>query len=527
MTPMRQVFKSLVWIYWLGFAGSSWLYAQMPSAVVYPIKFLALPDQKLQISLNNHVKTQLGYYFTLKSEAELKKATLDVQNELESSQCTEDQCIKKIGENLQAEYSFQVGITRIEPDWDISIQKVDLMEDTTASANELCSACTLEKARSLLRGMILSLRTGTLQIGKASLSMTSDPVAKVFLNGIDQGTTPREISLNTDRESDIFLVVDGYENFTKSYALKPGEKVKEHVKLARKRGELKLNSNPESASIWLNGEEQKDASGQPLKTPSTLRLVYGPHTLQLKMPLYQDYSLSLDVQNHELPPQNITLRPLPGKLVIRVPYQRNGADLYLDEVHVGSMEGETSRILEVESNVSHTLRLEDGKTYSARIPNIQVEPTRSKLIEIQFVRKEVTAPSEFSLSQAEQMLHLGLWGGALLAQWNAQTRAETYNRIGKRNDELAKEYNLAQTDEERQQLKSRYTQNQNAMNSYRVQIENLNGLTVGLLGIDGWLWFSLHFNNKVVQTPDFFGGLQVAIVPNLQSPTQISLRWHF
>lgn len=50
------------------------------------------------------------------------------------------------------------------------------------------------------------------------------------------------------------MVAEGYNDFTEELILKPGEKVSINKKLVRKRGNIRITSEPSGATIYIDGK---------------------------------------------------------------------------------------------------------------------------------------------------------------------------------------------------------------------------------------------------------------------------------
>ncbi|SVA96885.1 uncharacterized protein METZ01_LOCUS149739, partial [marine metagenome] len=166
---------------------SSTLCAQIkPTAMILPINFVNLDKKGLQGSLNNHVKTELSTYYDLKTEKEIEQARDAAVDKLTSENCTEEACVKIMGELLDVEYTFSLEIIDTEEGWDLTVVRQDI-DGLSSRRNELCVDCSLTKARKSLSGILVALRPGgIIKRGKARLLLESTPKSQVFLNGRDQ-----------------------------------------------------------------------------------------------------------------------------------------------------------------------------------------------------------------------------------------------------------------------------------------------------------------------------------------------------
>ena len=345
--------------------------------MLLPIYFVDLDKKSLQGSLNNFVKTELSNYYDLKSEKEVEQARDAAVDQISSENCTEEACVKVMGELLDVEYTFSLEIIDTGEGWDLSVVRQD-MDRVTSRRNELCNECSLSKARKSLAGILTALRPGEMLIqrGKASLRLESTPRSQVFLDGREQGKTPLDLSVNARVPLEIFMVAEGYNDFAEEFTLKPGEKRKKHVKLTRKRGNIRINSNPPKASIYVDGILEMDDQDKALLTPDDLRLVYGQHELKLELKKYEVATETLRINKKNLGTKNITLKPKPGRLIVRVPSEHKQARIMLDDNYFGSMNGSIVSNFEVPANVRYSLRAEDGN-FKSETKTIRIEPDGS------------------------------------------------------------------------------------------------------------------------------------------------------
>ncbi|MCH2285458.1 MAG: PEGA domain-containing protein, partial [SAR324 cluster bacterium] len=372
---------------------SSTLCAQIkPTAMLLPIYFVDLDKKSLQGSLNNFVKTELSNYYDLKSEKEVEQARDAAVDQISSENCTEEACVKVMGELLDVEYTFSLEIIDTGEGWDLSVVRQD-MDGVTSRRNELCNECSLSKARKSLAGILTALRPGEMLIqrGKASLRLESTPRSQVFLDGREQGKTPLDLSVNARVPLEIFMVAEGYNDFAEEFTLKPGEKRKKHAKLTRKRGNIHITSNPPKASIYVDGVLEMDAQDKALLTPADLRLVYGQHELKLELEKYEVATETLRINKKNIGIKNITLIPKPGRLIVRVPSEHKQARIMLDDNYFGSMNGSIVKNFEVPANVRHSLRAEDGD-FTSETKTIRIEPDGSEKVEFENFTETKTTP---------------------------------------------------------------------------------------------------------------------------------------
>ena len=180
--------------------------------------------------------------------------------------------------------------------------------------------------------------------GEAVLILESEPSGQVFVQGRPQGSTPIEVTVPTRDPVDILIVAEGYTDFAKVYdALRPGEMIHETVRLVRKRGRVGLASQPSGANIRLDGELLRDESGNLQTTPVELRLEYGEHTVVVSMERYREARRTFTVEKRDQGKIKLTLRPLPGRLVVRVPSKYRNARILVNGREIGGMSGVSSQ----------------------------------------------------------------------------------------------------------------------------------------------------------------------------------------
>ena len=255
-----------------------------PEAMILPITFLNFNDTALQESLDNFVQTELSRNFEIKSEDEVAEAMEKAIDEMDSETCTQEACIKKMGRMLDVDYTFNLKIIDTGQVWDLIAISIHYFENRTMRRTELCNNCSLTKARKLISAMLSTMETGEVSLkgGKSRLFVESTPKSAVFIDGYPQGETPLDLSVDANKTIEILMVAEGYNDFTEELILKPGEKVSINKKLVRKRGNIRITSEPSGATIYIDGKLELDAQEKTLKTPAELYMLFGGHELELK-----------------------------------------------------------------------------------------------------------------------------------------------------------------------------------------------------------------------------------------------------
>ena len=381
-----------------------------PTAMLLPIYFVDLDKKGLQGSLNNHVQTELSSYYELKSEKEIEQARDAAIDKLSSKNCTEEACVKIMGELLDVEYTFSLEIIDTGEGWDLTAVRQGL-DGVTSRRNELCKNCSLSKARKTLSGMLTALRPGEMLIqrGKASLRLESTPRSKVFLDGRDQGKTPLDLSVDARKPLDVSMLTEGYKEFSRKFILEPGEKRIKHVNLVRKRGKINIVSDPSGAKIYLDGKPHLDSSGRTMTTPAELYLVYGQHVLKLQLKKYEDKTQRLKINRQNLGKKVIKLKPKPGRLVVRVPSENKKANVYINNIRVGSMGGSISKTFNVPANRSLQVEVKDRLSFSGK-KSVRVKPDGSGSVSFDWLRTQDSGGFRFGLAFEQDYFSLTLEG---------------------------------------------------------------------------------------------------------------------
>jgi hypothetical protein len=392
---------------------SSSLCAQLkPEAMLLPIYFVDLDKNSVQGSLNNFVKTELSNYYILKSEKEVEQARDAAADQISSENCTEEACVKVMGELLDVDYTFSMEIIDTGEGWDLSVVRQHI-DGVTSRRNELCDECSLSKARKSLAGILTALRPGQMiiQRGKASLRLESTPVSEVYLDGRKQGKTPLDLSINARETLDIFMVAEGYNDFAEEFILKPGEKRIKHAKLTRKRGNIRITSNPTKASIYVDGILKMDSQDKKLLTPANLRLSYGQHELKLQLDKHEVARETLRINKKNLGKKNLKLIPKPGRLIVRVPSDHKEASIRRNKEFLGRMNGKIINTFEVPANIQYSLQAVDGN-YLSETKTVRIEPDGSEKVEFEDFTDSTPESKTFKSQDSGWMKDEFSWTGA-------------------------------------------------------------------------------------------------------------------
>ena len=85
-----------------------------------PVNFVGFEDESVKKIIKNHLEDELSNFFELKSEEEVEQAQESAVDELDSENCTQDACIKKMGELLDVDFTINFEIIATEQEWNIN-----------------------------------------------------------------------------------------------------------------------------------------------------------------------------------------------------------------------------------------------------------------------------------------------------------------------------------------------------------------------------------------------------------------------
>jgi hypothetical protein len=111
----------------------------------------------------------------------------------------------------------------------------------------------------------------------------------------------------------------------------------------------------------------------------------------LELGKYEVVTETLRINKKNLGTKNITLKPKPGRLIVRVPSEHKQARIMLEDNYIGSMNGSIVRNFEVPANVRHSLRAEDGN-FKSETKTIRIEPDGSEKVEFENFTGTKTTP---------------------------------------------------------------------------------------------------------------------------------------
>ena len=117
-----------------------------------------------------------------------------------------------------------------------------------------------------------------------------------------------------------------------------------------------------------------------MRTPATIRPVYGEHTLTLLLEKHQNLETEIKINRPNLRTKKYTLKPNPGRLIVRVPAELKNADLFINGREIGEMEGKIAKGFQVDANVYLEIQAKQGD-FESDVETVEVGPEETKKVE--------------------------------------------------------------------------------------------------------------------------------------------------
>ncbi len=194
------------------------------------------------------------------------------------------------------------------------------------------------------------------------------PGANVYINGTYEGVTPLTLNL-TPGTYEVKLIKKGYENYTTTVTINPGQTTVINAQLTPQPASLTINSNPSGAKVYVDGDYRGT-------TPLTLNLTPGTHSIKLTKQDYQDYTTTITLNPGESKTISVTLTPAFGYL--SVDSSPAGAKVYVDGSYIGDTPIENYKL----SIGQHSLKI-TKQGYQDYTTTIILNPGDSKTLNIE------------------------------------------------------------------------------------------------------------------------------------------------
>ncbi|MCB1667313.1 MAG: PEGA domain-containing protein [Porticoccaceae bacterium] len=129
-------------------------------------------------------------------------------------------------------------------------------------------------------GESIALPDIQLQPADGLVQLNSTPSgASITVDGQFAGSTPMELQLQPDKNHQLVLFLDGYQNLRQQLTVRAGEERILNLKLTASVGNILITGQPADAEVWVNGT-RLGIAGQSLKLPARA------HHIELRKPGY-------------------------------------------------------------------------------------------------------------------------------------------------------------------------------------------------------------------------------------------------
>jgi len=367
----------VLWIFF-GFLNS--LAAKENAALMLPKFPKGFSKQDAQILILD-LEEELSTRFDLLSREVVKESFRKAIASLPGEECTEDNCILKMQEDLKVSLIFAFGILKSDL---VTVMTLRLTEGAKKIVKtEVCTPpCDLKKQLNLQKNLVQSVLfqrdqdrspSGTGEPGIAlstqSLMLTEGSDAEkigVRLSGspsldvfIKWEVKPKDVlvlepqilqfdSKNWDQEQSFrvytkedFLMGKDSKGSIEIYVSKETKDMnysfssfKESVSFTLKDndrlGILKLRSNPQGARVFVDGKALLNEEGKPVTTNTVIELKPGLRTVSLKKEGFKETTQAIEVKRKRLGTWMMNLPPDLAQITIRVPYRYTDSSIYID-----------------------------------------------------------------------------------------------------------------------------------------------------------------------------------------------------
>ena len=129
--------------------------SEKPQTIIVPTGSLGDISETRKKILEKTLESKLDDYFSIVPKDLFEEAQEQAFQEMESDECTEEQCIMMIREILQVENSFQLVLIVDEGDTQISLTWNDL--DQKRVEEDFCEGCKTKQLRLMIEGLVEKL----------------------------------------------------------------------------------------------------------------------------------------------------------------------------------------------------------------------------------------------------------------------------------------------------------------------------------------------------------------------------------
>ena len=271
---------------------------EKPAVAVAPLASIGnISNAQKQIVFNRFLD-ELSRRFSLISQTQFNDAQEKAYEELDTEQCNEEQCVRKIQEILQVENLFVLQMVKENSDTQLSLTLIDLEDKTVRS--DYCQGCNTFALNQRISGLVQKvIGEKPLPVpvvnssgikGKGRVFISSVPSeADIYLDGQPLGQKSDALLKDIPVGKHTFRLIKGNLSQSKTIEVSPNKLVSVELKLELGKGTLLVSSNPFKANVYLDGKQVG-------KTPVEIETKLGKHQVEIKMKGYLSISKEVIVE---------------------------------------------------------------------------------------------------------------------------------------------------------------------------------------------------------------------------------------
>ncbi len=238
-------------------------------------------------------------------------------------------------------------------------------------------------------------------ITEGSIYVITEPdSAQIFLDSINTGKITPDTLVNVNKGlHQLTLKREGYVDSTISVNVLPGEYVTVNVQLREynPQGSITVDSNPQNADIYVNGEPIGS------QTPYTIKNLFeGDYNLTLTHAGYYDSTFTVHVTKDQNTNVFIEMTPLPPMGNLYIQSDPQGANVFIDSIPAGE---QTPAIIEniLVGQHSVSLKLQDFADTTINV-TIQENQTLDKFVFLRDITPKVQIDASYEVRTDGQIV---------------------------------------------------------------------------------------------------------------------------
>jgi len=180
--------------------------------------------------------------------------------------------------------------------------------------------------------------TADLLSNSGSLDVSSEPAgARIRLNGIEMGATPKALKAIPPGDNEIELQLTGYALYKQAFKIDAGQVLPMSVELTPLPASLTIVSTPEKAKIYIDDQLRGEA-------PITIQGIEpGTYRIRAKLRGYAESERDVDVAQSQMETEEFILQRNSG--ILEVVTEPTGVRVYVDGVDYGETENVESDLV--------------------------------------------------------------------------------------------------------------------------------------------------------------------------------------